>query len=256
MISLLWIIGIVHLRAQDLWHGVTYTMNYLPDGSWEVGHLWSLLVEEQSYLLWPFAFVSLGPRKASWAAAAVIVVAIFARLANRVLLIGTPYHDVPMFPMVADSLAMGCLLARLRKWLEQQRWYLRLFQPGWSILLLGLVLLLNRYEKYTAVTVVGGLLINAGLAILIHRSVYYAGDPAGRFLNWRPVAFIGVLSYSLYLWQQLFLDRYSSAWVSAFPQNLALVFGAAVMSYFIIEKPLFELRHRLRSRTVRGAGAA
>jgi len=246
-ISLLWLAGIVQLKARDLWHAVTYTVNYLPDPPWQIGHLWSLSVEEQFYLLWPFAFVALGPRRAIWAAAIVIVLAPVARSANRLLLIGTPYHDLPMFPMVADSLAMGCLLARVRGWLEERDWYLQLFRPAHSFLLLALILLINRYMGYTVVGVLGTSIINVCLAILIHRSVYNPGDWIGHTLNWKPVAFVGVLSYSLYLWQQLFLDRHSSAWVNAFPQNLVFAVAASLASYVMLEKPLLKLRHRLRS---------
>jgi peptidoglycan/LPS O-acetylase OafA/YrhL len=69
----------------------------------------------------------------------------------------------------------------------------------------------------------------------------------GRFLNWRPIAFAGLLSYSLYLWQQLFLNRNSGAWVNAFPQNLCFAIAAALGSYYLFEKPFLRLRRRLRS---------
>jgi peptidoglycan/LPS O-acetylase OafA/YrhL len=65
-------------------------------------------------------------------------------------------------------------------------------------------------------------------------------------LNWAPLTFIGVLSYSLYLWQQLFLNGASSAWINAFPQNLILAFCAAVASHYLIEKPFLSLRDRYR----------
>jgi peptidoglycan/LPS O-acetylase OafA/YrhL len=245
-ICLLWAAGVVHLQARDVWHALTYTVNYQTDRSWGFGHLWSLSVEEQFYLLWPFAFVALRPRRAIWAAAAVILVGPMARIFSRFFLFGTPYQDLEMFPMVADSLAAGCLLARVRPWLETRRWYLRLFHPASSLALLALLLVLNRLVVYTVVSVFGGFLINLIIAFLTHRSVYCAGGPMGRVLNWKPVAFIGVLSYSLYLWQQLFLNRASDAWVNAFPQNLVLAFGAALASYLLLEKPLMRLRHRLR----------
>jgi peptidoglycan/LPS O-acetylase OafA/YrhL len=246
-VSLLWLGGIVHLDARDFWHAVTYTVNYLPGRHWEIGHLWSLSVEEQFYLLWPFAFLTLGPRRAAWVAVAVILPGPLARSANRLFLLGTPYHDLEMFPMVADSLAMGCLLAKVSGWLEGQGWYLKLFRPACAIGLLALVLLTNRYMAYTAVSVFGTSVINIGLAILIHRSVYCSRDWVGQVLNWKPIAFVGVLSYSLYLWQQLFLNRNSSAWVNGFPQNLAFAVAASVGSYLLLEKPLLKLRRRFRT---------
>ncbi len=249
LLCALWMLGLVHLTNRDLWHALTYTVNFEPGHAWQVGHLWSLSVEEQFYLLWPLAFVYLRPQRATWAALGVVFVAIVARVGNRYLLIGTPFHDLEMFPMVADSLAMGCLLARGRGWLEEQSWYLRMFRPQWSLLILATVLLLNRYEGYTLVTVFGMLILNAGVAILIHRSVYHSEDVVGRALNWRPVAFVGVLSYSLYVWQQPLLNRTSSAWINAFPQNILLAIGAGLVSYSMIEKPLLKLRHRLRARS-------
>ncbi|HEV8397375.1 MAG TPA: hypothetical protein VGQ37_23990, partial [Vicinamibacterales bacterium] len=83
-------------------------------------------------------------------------------------------------------------------------------------------------------------------AILIHRSVYRSGDWVGRMLNWRPVVLIGTISYSLYLWQQLFLNRKSDLWINAFPQNVVAALAAAMASYLLLEKPLLKLRHRLR----------
>jgi len=66
-------------------------------------------------------------------------------------------------------------------------------------------------------------------------------------LNSRVLVYIGVLSYSIYLWQQPFIDRASSAWVHRFPQNIILSFCAALASYYLIEKPFLSLRHRLSS---------
>jgi peptidoglycan/LPS O-acetylase OafA/YrhL len=246
-VFLLWLAGRFPLAPRDFGYALTYTVNYLPRPGWQIGHLWSLSVEEQFYLLWPLAFVALGLRRAAWVAAVVVLVGPAARAGARVFLRGSPYEDLPMFPMVADSLAVGCLLAVGRGWLERQGWYLALLRPGFSLFLVGLVLLLNRYTGYGVVDVAGRSVLNVALAILVHRSVHHSWDRAGRFLNWRPVAFVGLLSYSFYLWQQLFLDRHSTSWVNLFPQNLLLAFAAALGSYYLLEKPLMALRHRLRA---------
>jgi peptidoglycan/LPS O-acetylase OafA/YrhL len=246
-VCLLWLAGIVHLHARDIWHAVTYTVNYLPDRGKQIGHLWSLSVEEQFYLVWPLTFVLLGRRRAGWVAAGVILFGPVARSGNWLFLRGTDYHDLEMFPMVADSLAMGCLLAKISGWLERKNWYLLLFRPFISIGLVAFVLLINRYMGYTIVSVFGSSIINLCLAVLLHRCVYFSRDLTGKVLNWRPIAFVGVLSYSLYLWQQLFLNRDSLAWANAFPQNLIFAVAAALGSYYLLEKPLLKLRRRLRT---------
>jgi peptidoglycan/LPS O-acetylase OafA/YrhL len=244
---LLSVVGFSHMRATDIWHAVTYTVNFLPGRAKLIGHLWSLSVEEQFYLLWPCTFVILGARKSGWAAVATILFGPVARAGAWLFLRGTPYGDVPMFPLVADSIAMGCLLANVSGWFEQKNWYLRLFRPGYSLGLLALLLLINRYMDYTVVSVIGASILNLCLAILIHRSVYHSEDWVGRILNWRPLAWIGVLSYSLYLWQQIFLNRESISWVNRFPQNILLTIVVALSSYFLLEQPLIKLRRRLRA---------
>ena len=246
-VCLLWLAGILQLHARDIWHAVTYTVNFLPERAKAIGHLWSLSNEEQFYLLWPCAFVLLGPRRSGWVAVATILFAPVARVCAWLFLRGTPYYDLPMFPMVADSIAIGCLLANVSGWLEGKNWYLRLFRPAYSVGLLALLLVINRYMDYTVVTVFGTSVINASLAILIHRCVYRPHDWVGRLLNWKPIVFVGVLSYSLYLWQQLFLNRESNAWINTFPQNLIFAIAAALASYFLLEKPLLQLRRRLHS---------
>ena len=246
-VCLLGMAGFAHLRATDIWHAATYTVNFLPDRAKLIGHLWSLSVEEQFYLIWPCTFVLLGARRSGWAAFGTVLFGPVARFGSWLFLRGTPYYDLPMFPMVADSIAIGCLLANMSGWLEEKSWYLRLFKPIYSVGLLGLVLLTNRYMDYTVVSVFGTSIINVILAVLIHRCVYRPSDWIGRVLNWKPIAFVGVLSYSLYLWQQLFLNREASSWINCFPQNLVLAVAAGLGSYFLLETPLVKLRRRLRA---------
>jgi peptidoglycan/LPS O-acetylase OafA/YrhL len=80
------------------------------------------------------------------------------------------------------------------------------------------------------------------LAVLVERSIHISGG----LLNSRPMIFIGVLSYSLYLWQQLFFGPW---WMARFPLNLVCAFAVACLSYFLIERPLLGLRRRFRSPT-------
>ncbi|MDQ1469272.1 MAG: hypothetical protein QOJ99_752 [Bryobacterales bacterium] len=74
------------------------------------------------------------------------------------------------------------------------------------------------------------------LAILIHRCVYKPDDWMGKALSWKPFAFPGVLSYSIYLWQQL-LTGNSRAWMNAVPQNPAFAALASLVSSVGALKP-------------------
>jgi peptidoglycan/LPS O-acetylase OafA/YrhL len=246
VVALLGGAGYFTITNRDYWYSVLYLVNYLPERSWQIGHLWSLSVEEQFYLLWPFAFVALGARRSVWAAWSMLLVAPLSRLLVLLYLRDSPYKDAELFSNVADSLAAGCLLAILRVRLERQNWYVRLLGPWPSVMLLAMVLCVNRFDGYGAVRVVGATIVNVGLAVLIHRSVYHWQDRAGTLLQWRPLASVGVISYSLYLWQQLFVNRYGEHWINRFPQNLVLSVIAAVTSYLLVEKPCQSLRRHLR----------
>jgi peptidoglycan/LPS O-acetylase OafA/YrhL len=59
---------------------------------------------------------------------------------------------------------------------------------------------------------------------------------------------VGTLSYSLYLWQQPFLNRTEARVFTWFPLNIALVFVFALASYYGVEKPFLRLRQRVERR--------
>jgi peptidoglycan/LPS O-acetylase OafA/YrhL len=240
-------LGAIHLSAADLAVSLTYTVNYYADRSWNIGRLWSLSVEEQFYLLWPLLFLVLSERNALIAAAVAFVAGPFVRAAMHVVFAPpSPVGDLEIFPAMADSLAIGCMLALLRPWLTTQRWYLGITGSAWlAPILVPAILVINRQLGYLLVDVAGTPIMLAAIATLIEASTRHAGSLAGRFLNARPVAFLGVLSYSLYLWQQPFLNRHADAPFTEFPQNLALAFAAALLSYFLVERPLLGLRRRL-----------
>ncbi|HKE48319.1 MAG TPA: acyltransferase [Rhodanobacteraceae bacterium] len=246
------VLGWIDLGGRDLAFALTYTVNYDADRSWNIGHLWSLSIEEQFYLLWPFVFLMLRERRAVIAAVLAFAAGPLVRLAMRLAFpAGSPWRDLEIFPAMADSIAIGCVLALLRPWLLEQAWYLRLTGSAWlAIVLVPLILAINSRLGYGLVDLVGSPILLVSIALLIEASTRRAQSLAGRFLNLPPVVFLGVLSYSLYLWQQPFLNRHLDTTPTSFPLNLALAFGCALLSYFLIERPLVGVRRRLERSPV------
>jgi peptidoglycan/LPS O-acetylase OafA/YrhL len=229
-------------------HAVSYTTNY-SGGSWVLGHLWSLSVEEQFYLIWPAVLLLLGWRR-SVAGVAVFILALpAARLGFRLFPSACTACQA-FVPVWADGIAVGCLLAAARGQLNAQRLYRSFKGSAWFLavpvaVVLGTVL--SAYPNAWS-PLITRTLTNICIALIIDRSIDVPRDLAGRMLNSRPMCFIGVLSYSLYLWQQPFLDHYSSSLVCTFPLNILLALGAALASYYAVEKPFLAWRKKLERR--------
>jgi peptidoglycan/LPS O-acetylase OafA/YrhL len=249
-IALAYRFGVFTLHPGDLLHAVTYTMNYFPDRSWWVGHLWSLSVEEKFYLLWPAILLLLGTRKGMRAALAMVLLAPFVRLGIHYFWISQEPSIGNSFPTVADTIATGCLLAGYKDDLLGRPWLRKMIDSRMFFLIPLAAWALNLKPGGRIRWLILETLINLLIGLCVCRVMVHTKDWAGRMLNSAPFVFVGVLSYSLYLWQQLFLDRASAAWPSRFPQNLLLAFGTALMCHYAIEKPFLKLREPKRPSRV------
>jgi peptidoglycan/LPS O-acetylase OafA/YrhL len=69
-------------------------------------------------------------------------------------------------------------------------------------------------------------------------------------LNLRWIVFLGGLSYSLYLWQQVFLDPHSAAMFTSFPMNIGAALVVAAASFYFVERPALRLKTALVTRSV------
>ena len=245
------------LAPGDLFHTVTYTRNYHATRSWNVGHTWSLSVEEQFYLLWPALLVPLGGRRAIWLAALFVLAAPLIRLELGKFTASARDGVGHRFETIADPIAIGCMLSGARSWLHRQPLYHRVLVSPW-LLLAPVIVLSGPLGQHPRIDFfVGFTLRNVLVALCIDRWVSYPSGPVGRVLNSRPFIFVGLISYSIYLWQQRFLNRYATSLPTSFPRNIVLAIAAALASYYLVERPSLRLRQRIeRALFPARAGAA
>ncbi|HEX7838912.1 MAG TPA: acyltransferase [Kofleriaceae bacterium] len=236
------------VSVRDLVHAVTYTTNYEAQRAPVLAHTWSLAVEEQFYLLWPAIFLFVRPRFA-------VRIAAFAMLAVPIYrlyfgMVSTGHVLVAStFGSTADMIATGCVLAGWRDELHGRTWYLRLIRSPLLLALPIVVLGINMAQGFFKLYWLVGISVQCVcIALIIDAAMENHDSAIGKVLNWRPLVLIGTWSYSLYLWQQVFLDPANHSVVATFPQNLVFVFAAGVVSYYAIEKPLLRMRERWEPR--------
>jgi peptidoglycan/LPS O-acetylase OafA/YrhL len=227
---------------------LTYTVNFDPLPPWVLGHLWSLSVEEQFYLLWPLVMKFARPAVWPWVATLSVFAGILVRFvytSTGVTLVNANLQYA--FPFVCGPIAMGCLLAiyakTVRRWITASK-----FLSGDLVLAFAapLVLLLDTLDLGTPNRFIA-LVMNSLMTFCISRVVFVPTGMVATFLNRKPLVMLGKLSYSLYLFQQLFLDSMSTAPILiAFPFNLAAAFASALVCYQFVEVPFLKLRGRFR----------
>ncbi|HTW48589.1 MAG TPA: acyltransferase [Acidobacteriaceae bacterium] len=227
---------------------------------WAMDHLWSLAIEEQFYLLWPSVLL-LCLRRGGRATAArfallVIVCCPFLRIAgyeffgrgHRMLIESSLFSR-------ADSLMFGSFVALGAGTPKFERLFARANRVWWLFPIV-LFLVSSPLEALYGThwtNPVGSSLNGVCVGFLLLWVIRNHTSWVGRCLNWGPVVKIGVLSYSLYIWQQLFLNSsspevFGHSILDQVPVCFVFLAGAAAFSYYLIETPSLRWRSRIEAR--------
>lgn len=221
-----------------------------------LGHTWSLAIEEQFYLVWPWALLLLfrvvrrpGNRIAL---VAILAASLAAWRAVLFLGLGASFERVYNAPDThADGLLIGCAVGlaftagRLTASASVGRW-----APPAAILGL-LALSIAGNEAAAWMVSFGGLLASLMAAALIIALVCRPESLAARLFALAPVVYLGKVSYALYLWHhpvmKLFTER-NYSWVAtlAFGGGISLL--AATASYRFVERPFLSMKRRFETR--------
>jgi peptidoglycan/LPS O-acetylase OafA/YrhL len=226
-------------------------------------HTWSLAVEEQFYILFPLFLVLV--RKFFPQRLKIAVVALFfASFIASALMISRSEQTVFYMPYTrAWELLLGTILS-LGMLPRIQSIWLRNLATLAGIGMIGLSVL--RYTQDTPFPGPTALLPCVGSALII-----WAGEAGsslvGAILSWRPIVFIGLISYSLYLWHwpvivlrhlgvligvgavasRSHIAMFSSHRFDILIESL-LSFALAVLSWRFVERPFRNGRFRLSGR--------
>ncbi|QWD70703.1 acyltransferase family protein [Polynucleobacter sp. UB-Siik-W21] len=207
-------------------------------------NLWSLSVEEQFYIIWPLILLFYKTKKLE---TITVIILIFSFIAYILVLNSDPaaafYIPITRF----WEILCGVVLANLELLNSNKlnRPMLRDFVSTAGLLLISLSLFGIKNEGLTGGWV-GNVLVIVGTAILI------LSGPLALINKWflqiKPLCFIGLISYPLYLWHWpllVYLKIIEGVELSRYIKIgcILLSLGLAVLTYIFIEKPLRNIKY-------------
>jgi peptidoglycan/LPS O-acetylase OafA/YrhL len=243
-----------------------------------LGHLWSLAVEEQFYLIWPWLLLAgliwLGRRRlreqhkypgldrgvTNLLPLAVVTLVLAALSAGEMALLYQPSFDPSRVYDGTDTRAFGLLFGAALAMVWPSRALRPKVTPGARRLidgigilgLIGIFLLIGLTNQYSPFLYRGGLVLLSLATVLVVASATHPASRMGRLLGVRPLRWTGVRSYGIYLWHYPVIVL-TTATVAAHTDlgRDALQVGATVvladLSWRLIETPI---RHGALGRTL------
>ncbi len=252
----------IHLgqAAASFFYLTNYYQALLGDPESALSHTWSLAIEEQFYLLWPLMFLLLRDPGRRMRALLVAIPCLWLYRIVAVLVFhvwqGYVYEALDMR---ADHLLIGCLLATVLFQKAAPRLVGGLGKYPWLIWITLTLLALSSvaprllHQVFRYRDLVGFIVDPVLTAILIVQGLTFSGNSA-RWLNWGWMRFLGRMSYSIYLYQQITLSPVRH-FLKSVPLPIQLILSIAncllfsAASFYIVEQPFQKLKERVGKRS-------
>jgi len=249
LVALAWL-GLVQLGWRPLTFAATYAWNYGGLGRTPAGavlaHFWTLSLEEQFYLVWPALLLLAGPNRARRIAIVCVVLFPFLRVGSYFAAPGSRSQIEMMFHTGADQILWGALgaFAVRNGALERMRGMKLRWAIPWlcGVVVFVLIPFAELIVRGTFIATNTSLL---ALSVMLFILWLLSGE--GGALRWGlaswPAIQLGLISYSVYIWQQLFLVWPGTSMLR-FPLNVVVSVVAGLLSYRLLEVPMRRLIRR------------
>jgi peptidoglycan/LPS O-acetylase OafA/YrhL len=222
----------------------------LGPGAWYSNHYWSLSVEEHFYLLLPGFLVLVKRHRLLILAVAAVALELWLIKVMDVLATAVvdQWQLAQRTDLVMGGILLGSVFALALRREDVVRWATLLLRPWVAVVYAAFIFAENQRHHSTSVQT---LLITV-YPVVIVATALHPKSWLGRALEWAPVRFVGRISYSLYLWQQLFFNTDEAPVAGSLRSHTLLcwcaTFACAIASYYMVETPLVRRGHRIAKK--------
>lgn len=234
-VILLMATGVIQETYIGLTISVVYLYNFVPNKFYtgELGHTWSLALEEQFYFTWPFVLNYIKKQRvlAYLGISAILLSIIFLFAVYPIEFLGH-FKAQRWFIPAISPIMIGALLALKKDDLVNT------FRSSNLLILLFALLFSSPLYAPQEILIIAPIFQSFGIAALLLFIIQQQESLFVKVLNNPVSSYIGKISYGIYVYQGLFLRTGpgSEHWFQQFPQNLIFTLICAFLSYELLEK--------------------
>jgi peptidoglycan/LPS O-acetylase OafA/YrhL len=244
------------------WRFYTFSQSYslVTIGRFD-GPLWTLVVELQFYIVLPFLAYGLArlSRGVAWRSIAMLAVIGGASYAYHLYVfhrpsLFSPWETPANFVFIVSGMVIGIIETQWQAWRLDRLPSIATNSATWLLAGLAIWPLTGTYDLPVGFAALVASFLIVGSVILPLGESRLVG-----LLDWRPLATLGIATYSLYVWHWPLVQWLTKIGVLrfSFPLNAVIAWilcgAVALVSYRVIEAPFLDLRRRWAPTTAEAA---